>query len=188
MVKEIKYSLPRQIRKILISHIACCFLTSFLALTLISLTDMHIAIKIIAAAILLLVYFIWIFSSSYDCATSDHKSFTPLTPYPAKGFVLSLGIVAVVSVSTLFRIIAWNIAPAAPDSISITAVISNIIYIYLTSPFFHIVNIQGGQTNIIGQIISFIVPVIFCAFGYYAGYKKWDISKYMKVIMFEKKK
>lgn len=187
MSKPIKYSVPKQIRSLLFTHLSCAFITTFLAFSLLSLADKHLAVKIILNIIIIGIYFMWMFASAYECATSDHKPYTPLTPYPSKGALLSVGILLLTIVIWIYYFLSWKLMPMG-ESFVLPTFISTLLYIYITSPFFGLVNISGGSANIAGQICTLLIPFAACTFGYFCGYKKWDYTKYMKVIMFEKKK
>ncbi|MBP3361206.1 MAG: hypothetical protein J6N52_10160 [Clostridia bacterium] len=187
MSKPIKYSVPKQIRSLTFTHLCCDFVMTFLAFTFLGLADKHIAVKIILNIILIAIYFMWIFASAYECATSDHKHYTPLTPYPAKGALLSTGIIILTAAVWIYYFLAWKLMPMG-ETFVLPTFISTVLYIFITSPFFGLVNVSGGSANIIGQICTLIIPFAACTFGYFCGYKKWDYTKYMKVLMFEKKK
>ena len=186
MVKEKKYSVGRQIFSLLGSHLAICFVTGFLSLVFMGVTD-HKAVKIIFSVICIFIYVSWMISASYSAAESDNRSYTPLTPYASKGFVLSVGIAASVAVMWVLYVLVWKFIPMS-ETIRIPTVIVMLLYIYVTSPFAFLLNITGASANFIGQIVSLVVPIAVCAFGYFAGYKKWDLGKYSRIIMFEKKK
>lgn len=186
MAKEKKYSVARQILSILASHLSICFATGFLVIVFLGVSE-HKTIKIILSIVCAFIYVTWMISAAYAQATFDNCPYTPLKPHPAKGLLLSVGTAALVGIIWILYILVWKYMPMT-DTFKAPTLIVMILYIYVTSPFSLIMNISGPTANLWGQIASVAVPIIACTFGYYSGYKKWDLSKYTKIIMFEKKK
>ena len=186
MGKEKKYSITRQIFSMLTSHLSVCFITGFLSVMLLGISKYFIA-KLLLCIICILIYFAWMFSSAYSLAESDNRSYTPLKPYPLKGLVLSIGVALIVGIMWVLYRLSWHYMPMH-ENVSIPTLIVMILYIYITSPFTFLININGEQANLIGQIISVAVPVAITFIGYYCGYKKIDLSKYTNKFVFEKKK
>jgi len=182
-----KYTVTKQVFKMLLSILGADFLSIFISLMLMGITDKYTIAKVITQALVLWFYAIWIFGAAYDCATTDHKTYVPLKPFASKGFILSIAPVAFVGLTWIFYFICWKTMPMESNFIPITT-IATALYIFSTSPFFEIIQIAGAKANLVGQICAIVVPVILCVLGYYSGFVKWDYTKYLKVIMFEKKK
>lgn len=181
-----KYTVAKQIRSLIFTYLSIAFVMIILSISLLDVATKHMAVKIILTAIMLFTTVMWTFSSAYECASTDHKTYVPLNPYPAKGLVLSLGIVLLIAASWIFYEIMWIVKPMGENIEPVTFAATG-IYLFITSPFSTLINLQGKNASLIGQILSIAIPVISCAAGYFCGYKKWDYTKYMKVIMFEKK-
>ena len=181
-----KYTVPKQIRSLIFTYLSISFIMIILTFSLLDVATKYAAVKIILTAIMLFITVMWTFSSAYECASTDYKTYVPLTPYPAKGFVLSTGIAALIIASWIFYEIMWIVKPMGENFEPLTFAATG-IYLFITSPFSTLVNLQGKDADLLGQILSVVIPVITCAAGYFCGYKKWDYTKYMKVIMFDKK-
>jgi len=182
-----KYTVPKQTRSLAFTHLCVAFVMVILSFAFLDFAAKYFAVKVILTVTMLFIYLSWLFSSAYEIAMTDDKTYVPLTPYPAKGFILSLGTVGLIAASWIFYEIMWVVKPIG-ETVEWGTFIATGLYIFITSPFSTIINVQGANASLTGQIFSIILPVVACGFGYFCGYKKWDYTKYIKVIMFEKKK
>ncbi len=171
----------------LVNHFCVSVVIVFFLAVVLGGTNSISALQTLASCIAVLVYALNIYSGAYSYAADDLKTYSPLKPYASKGFVLSLGIVIAIALSWIFYIVSWQIAPIA-DKLIPSTVIANLIYIILTGPFMQFVNVQGGSANLWGQIAAIIIPVALSAKGYYDGYKKKDLFKFINKFVYEKKK
>ncbi len=151
------------------------------------------ALSVCLSILMAVVYSVLLFNSSYECASADHKTYSQLKPYPLKGFVISLGTIFPVVLSWIFYVICWKIAPIPETVVSGTEIPvvtfwANMIYSFFTAPFWNVINIQGSNASLVGQIVSIGVPVVVCFVGYYLGYIKLDYTKYINKIMYDKTK
>ena len=181
-----KKSVIGQAFGILLTHILVSLMMFFILIGILNLTDNAI-IRAVLSLISAVVYAFMIFSNAYECAVDDLKPYSTLKPYAAKGALLISVTVGVIIILGVLRIILWKVAPITDDTISPWTLAVNGLYLFMTSPFLDIVRIKGADSNIWGQLISVVVPVAACMFGYYCGYRKWDYMKYINRFVYEKK-
>ena len=188
-----KSSTIRQVLSVFTVHFVACLFTFLVMMPIIGAASSNKTFSVILSIIMILVYAVLLFNSSYECAVADHKPYSVLKPYSVKGLVLSLGVIVPIVLSWIFYVLSWRFAPI-PQSVSASSDIplvtfwANMVYSYFTSPFWNVINIQGSSASVAGQIISLTVPAGVCLVGYYLGYIKLDYTKYINKIVYDKKK
>ncbi len=167
-----------------------CFASIIITVLFVIILNGVSNIPVLANIISLIVaayYCLNIYFEAHFYATDDLKTYSPLQGYAAKGFVLASGIAGAIILSWIFYGVSWMVAPITDRFIPST-VIANILYIILTGPFMYFVNVQGGEANLLGQLVALFVPVLCSAWGYYDGYRKKDIAGFLNKFVYEKKK
>lgn len=177
----------------LVVHSVACLFIFLVMVPIIGGVASYPLLSLCVSVVMAVVYAGVLFGKSYECAYSDYKTYSKLKPYPLKGFVLSLGVIIPVVIVWVFYVIAWKVAPI-PETASSEAQIplltfsANILYSFITAPFWNLVDIKGSNASLTGQIITLAVPAAACFAGYYFGYIKVDFTKYFNKLMYEKKK
>lgn len=182
-----KRSVTRQVCGMLKTHILASIIITILFVIILNGVGNSPILANIISYVIVAYYGLTVYSEAHSYATDDLKTYSPLTPYKGKGFVLSLGIVLIIILAWIFYKVSWIVAPITDRFIPST-VAANILYIVLTGPFMYFVNVQGGEANIIGQLAAIFVPVFCSAWGYWDGYRKRDIAGFLSKFIYEKKK
>lgn len=188
-----KNSIFKQALSIFTVHFVACLFIFLVMMPIIGAVGSNKILSALLSILMIVVYAVLLFNSSYECASADHKSYSNLRPYPVKGIVLALGAIVPIVIAWVFYVICWKIAPipetvVSSSEIPVVTFWANMIYSFFTAPFWNIINIQGSDASIMGQIISLTVPGVSCLIGYYLGYIKLDYTKYINKIMYDKKK
>ena len=186
-----KNSVFKQAFSIFTVHSVACLFTFLVMMPIIGAVASNNILSVCLSILMALVYGVLLFNSSYESAASDHKPYSRLKPYPLKGFVISIGAIVPVVLSWIFYVICWEIAPIPQAVVSGTEIPlatfwANMIYSFFTAPFWNVINIQGKEASLAGQIISIAVPALACFIGYYLGYIKLDYTKYINKIIYDK--
>ena len=188
-----KNSTFKQILSVFTVYFVACLFTFLVMMPIIGAVSSNSALSACLSVLMVLVIGVLLLNSSYECAVSDHKSYSTLKPYPLKGFVLALGAIVPIVISGIIHSVAWKVAPI-PEVVATGADIplgtfwANMLYSFFTAPFWIVINIQGRYASVAGRIISVTLPAMVCFAGYYLGYIKLDYTKYISKIMYDKKK
>ncbi|MBQ7974714.1 MAG: hypothetical protein IJ300_03400 [Clostridia bacterium] len=177
----------------LVVHFVACLFIFLVMMPIIGGASSNTTLSVILGIVMALIYAYFMFSTSYECAAKDHKPYSETTPYPFKGLILSLGVIVPVIITWIFYVIAWKAAPIpetvdAQTSIPVITFTANMVYSFFTSPFWNFVAVKGSTANLAGQLVSLAVPAAACFAGYYLGYIKFDYTKYINKIVYDKKK
>ena len=188
-----KTTVLKQVLSHLTVHAVACLFIFLVMVPIIGGVASYPTVSLCVAIVMAVVYAGILFGTSYECAYSDHKTYSKLKPYPLKGLVLSLGVVIPVALAWDFYAIAWKVAPipeaaTSQAQIPLLTFTANMLYSFITAPFWDLVDIKGGNASLTGQIISLVVPAAACFAGYYLGYIKVDFTKYINKLMYDKKK
>ena len=182
-----KKTVAGQVFGIFLTHTLVSLMMLFIFMGIVSLWENSVLTAVLAAVGA--AAYAWIvFTKAYECAVYDLKSYSSLKPYATKGVLLASFTVGLVIALWIFHGVLWRVSPITEESFSFSTVGVNALYLLMTSPFFHIIDIKGADCNIWGQIISVIVPFAAIVAGYYAGFKKWDYVKFFNKFVYESKR
>lgn len=184
---NMKYTLRGQIISVLLEHLKASFIFFTVWILAISVTSSKIG-GAVYSAIATFFWFAIIYSAGYQAEKNDKKSYSPLTPTPYKGALLSFGVLAVNALIVLSYLLAWRISGDGENLTNLRAVAVNAIYLFWFSPFIGFLGTQKGAIAPFGYIIIFVLPTASCFLGYFAGYKNFDISEKLRRLVYEKKK
>lgn len=178
---SLKYSIKGQIISVILTHLEIVALSFVMWLFTISITLLKMG-EMIYSIVAAIAYFVCMYLKCFSQAKDDKKSFSPLTPKPFKGLLLSTGITIVNVVIFLIHISVLNFAGENPSDFLSTA--SNVVYLFWFSPF---INLIDSQSVAISELVMILImPLSSCFLGYLAGYKNFDISAKLRAIMYEK--
>jgi len=184
---NLKYSIKGQIISVILEHLRAAIIFFMVWIFAIRITSSKTG-GIIYSAITTFLYFVIMYSAGYQAEKNDKKSYSPLTPTPYKGAVLSLGVLAVNALIVLSYLLAWRISGDGENFTNLRAVAVNAIYLFWFSPFIGFLGTQKGAIAPFGYIIIFVLPILSCFLGYFAGYKNFDISAKLRFLVYEKKR
>jgi len=184
------FKTKHQISTLIKTHLITCTVMIFLTVAMLTM-DGNPTAKYILTSLCAFSAFLSMFSNCFDIAEKDANPNIQRKSYPLKGLVLSIGIIGLVLFSFVCYKAAWAFFPqqATPGAgISAPCLICQLIYIFLTSPFYAFVNIVGSNSSITGLIAYIIFIAVSCELGYFCGYKRIDFLLHIRKFMFEKKK
>lgn len=180
---NLKYSIRGQIISVVFAHLKTVSVLFLIWLLLIALTISKIG-GIIYSVIATSAYVITMYSESFSQAKNDKKSYSPLTPKPYKGLLLPLGVIFINILVTLIHIFALR---GAGETLNLSAISANVLYLFWFSPFISFLDMQKGAISTAEYAVVFVLPLLSCFFGYFAGYKNFNISDKLRGFMYEKK-
>lgn len=184
---NLKYSIKGQIISVILEHLKIVFV--FFAVWILGI---YVTASKIGGAIYSYIatffYFTAIYSAGYQAEINDKKSYSPLTPKPYKGALLSLGVLAVNIALAFSYLLVWKTAGNGESLTNLWAVAVNVLCLFWFSPFMSFLGEQKGAIAPFGYIIIFILPTLSCFLGYFAAYKNFDILQKLRFLVYEKKK
>ena len=135
-----------------------------------------------------ITFFLTLFSNSFDIGEKDSNPKIERNKYPLKGFTLSVGVLALILATFIAYRISWKFFPHTETAISAPCMISQLLFVLMTSPVYKFIGIVGSTYNPIALVVYLIITSMFCGLGYYCGYKQVDFLLHIRRFMFEKKK
>ncbi len=197
-------SFKDQILGVFFTHVKAVLIIALLGLFILgSLLVMDVVGKIVSVT-LLLIYGLVLYSSGYECAEYDLRSYTKTTSYLHKGFYLSLLIPISNLLIWILMKFLWSIDaeeaiapvkqmeytwwPQIPNAsyLPATAIAGNIIFVIWTFPYNEFMNFSQSYMSVWGHVLMYVFPVLCVTIGYVGGLKKWDLSKYLNFLVYEK--
>ncbi len=135
-----------------------------------------------------LLYFSVIYHRSWEYAAHDKKPYVEMTPYKAKGAVLSIGILILNLILWVAYEFAWNFMTIDGSLATYTGIIYNVMYIFNTFMYTGFIELANGTMNWYGHIIIYAVPITASTLGYIAGLADFTLSDKLMPFIYEKKK
>ena len=172
----------KQVLKMIKSHMIasiCIFILEMLMVSVVHGTNVG---SYIFSVFAILVYFVVIYSDSYDLAKRDKKSYTKEEPYFTKGFFLAWGIVVLTAILYVIYAVVWNAYIK-----TIPGFLLNLIFRIWISPFRNFVGLSEAYMMWYGYIAIFVIPVIMSGVGYIAGLKDFDMHSKISKFVYENK-
>lgn len=178
----------RQCGKLLLQHL---FITS--VITLFALAAFWWFIeqpvwKELFSVICTLLYFALMMSAARRIAVEDGRSWTEQTPYPAKGFLTSLTVLAVTFFLWLIYRFTWSFLTIDGSIYGIAGTIYNVLFTVWTFPFNGLTRLYMGGMMWYGHFLVYLTPLLSITIGYLLGYKKISLSERIEPFMYEKEK
>ena len=140
-------------------------------------------LKYIFTAVFAAVYALAMYSKSAETAWYDRKEYTPQKAYAWKGFLLPLGIFAVWIILFALYKFSWKYEIVSYSS----GFINNFLFAMWNFVYSGILELNNGSFSwyIIG--VEAVVSIAACAIGYYAGFRRFDLSEKVAKIVYEQK-
>lgn len=135
-----------------------------------------------------LFYFSIVYRKAWDYASHDKKPYVEMTPYKAKGAVLSIGILLLNLILWIAYKFSWTFMTIDGSLATYTGVFYNVAYIFNTFMYVGFINLSNGSMNWYGHIIIYAVPLAASTLGYIAGLKDFTLSDKLMPFIYEKKK
>ena len=85
-------------------------------------------------------------------------------------------------------ILLQMLTPENAQAPAIATVIGNVIFFVWTFAYNEIFSISIFHISWYAHIAMYIFPVLFCTLGYFAGYKKWELTGKFDFLVYENKK
>jgi len=142
-------------------------------------------VKEIASLIAMFIYVLVLYSTSLDIARQDSKQYTYEAAYPWKGLILPLGIYVVWGFLYILFHVSWKYGIVHPDFVS--GLINNILFVMWNYVYMGFMQIIEGKFAVWTLLLVFLVPLVSCGIGYFAGYKGFDISEKVVKIVYDEK-
>ena len=133
-------------------------------------------------------YFLAIYAAAGSYHLNDKMDASPLTPKPAKGFLLPLFVIVANLIIVLLYKMAWTFGSDGQSMTAAWSLIINIVSLLWVSPYQPLLGMAYGAIEPIGYLIIFATPIIASALGYFASYKGFDLSAKVNGLIYEKKK
>ena len=156
------FKTKHQISTLIKTHLITCTVMIFLTFAMITMEGKTTA-KYVLTALCAFSAFLSLFSNCFDIAEKDANPNIPRKSYPLKGLVLSTGIIGLVLFSFICYTTAWIYFPQQTQfgaGISVPCLVAQIMYMFLTSPFYAFVDIMGSNSSIPG-LIAYILFIAF---------------------------
>lgn len=165
------------------SHLKTVLILFFIFyFALLSLWTVNILNKVLA--VLVLVIYIFAMASCGNLtAEYDLKSYSKTTPFWYKGLLMGISIIVSNFIAFCTLKLVWAVAPQT----NLATVIANILFCVWTIPYNSFLKLSGSDITVLGHVLMYTVPIISTGFGYFSGYKKWNILEKLNKLTFEKK-
>lgn len=184
-MKKLKYTIPGQMLSVAFAHIITAFV--FFFIWLISAGMWEGAFGKIFSFVGLVCYLVSIYNSGVNCAQADKRTVSPLSPHPAKGFVLPFFLLIFNALIIFMYKYAWSVAGDGEFLRQGWAVFLNMLSVFWTAPFENLLGMNCGALSVGGYLIIFVLPIVATAGGYFAGYKGFDLFAKISSLAYEKK-
>ena len=120
-------------------------------------------------------------------AKNDKKSYSKLTPIAYKGAILALGLLALNIAFIAVYKLSWAFGSLDGSLVKLWAAIGNALTLFWFSPYMNLLGMDKGSISFHGYAIIILLHIVACYFGYFAGYKGFDISSKFRFLVYEKK-
>lgn len=184
-MKNLRYSIMGQMLLMVKAHLEIALI--FMIFFLFTIRMLEGIGNIIFGIVGTLGYFLAIYSAAGTAHTNDKRSISPLTPKPAKGFILPAFLTLLSIVLILLYKIAWTYGSNGTNVTEIWSLIFNIIFLFWVAPYQPFLGVAHGHIEPQGYLIILLLPIIASAFGYLASFKGFDLSEKVRSIAYEKK-
>lgn len=184
-MKKMKYTVWGQMLSVVVAHATTAFIFMFICFITAGLWT-GIAAKIFSA-VGCLCYFMAIYNSGVNCAQADKRSISPLTPYPAKGTILPVILLAVNILIIVLYKYAWSAGGDGEFLRKGWAMLLNMLSVIWTSPYENLLGMEKGVLEIQGYFILCVLPFIATGAGYFAEYKDFDLFAKLSKLAYERK-
>ena len=185
-MKNLKYSVSGQMLLMAKTHLSTAFL--FMVLFLITISMAGKVRDIIFGICGSLGYFSSIYSAADAAYFDDKKSISPLTPKPAKGFILPLILTGFSLIIVLLYHFAWSNGVTENGTLLPWAIPINILSLLWTVPYQPFLGMANGSIALHGYLIIFLTPFVASGLGYFAAFHGFDLNAKMHSLAYEKKK
>lgn len=138
--------------------------------------------KYIFSTVFILIYALAMYSKGEELAKRDAKSYTDEIQYKYKGLLLPAGIIVIWLVLLVLYKFSWKY-----DIVSYSSgFINNLLFAVWSFVYNGFMDLSNGSFSFYSQILFVLVPVAACGAGYFAGYKKFDLSVHIAELVYEK--
>ncbi len=141
------------------------------------------SLKYIFSGVFILIYALALYSKSGEAAAHDKKEYTPEKAYAWKGLLLPCGIFAVWVVLFALYSFSWKYDIVGYSS----GFINNLLFAVWNFIYSGFLDMNNGSFNWYAVVIAAVVPVAACGIGYYAGFRRFDLSEKVAKIVYEQK-
>lgn len=142
--------------------------------------------KEILSVVFMAVYFIMLYIRSKKFAVLDNKSYTPLKPSTAKGFLFGVLISAVTIVLLVLFEFMWSAFCVDGGLVGVIPTAVNVIFYFWSFPYNGIMGLSCGLMTWYSIALMLILPVAACGMGYIAGSKNIEVMEKLEEYMYEK--
>ncbi len=143
-------------------------------------------IRIFIGVLTIVIYFLYMTYRAYTLAKNDKKSYTPLKPGIKWALIWGISLfvfnILLISIYTL----DWKLFSDGTTLNGVFAIITNIIFYILQSPFLAFtVKCVGGNLSVGLMAVMVVIPFVSSLAGYYVAMNEYSIMDKVRGIMFE---
>lgn len=138
--------------------------------------------KYIFSGVFVFIYALAMYSKGNDIAVRDKKSYTTEVPYFWKGALLPVGIFVIWGFLYALYFVTWKYDIIVYNS----GFINNMLFLLWNSVYSGFLNLRSGNFDVAGVVMFFLIPVVTCGLGYFAGYRSFDIGIKVSKLIYEK--
>lgn len=180
-----KYTWHGQILSVIRAHIEVSLLFFVIWMLYISVTETRLG-GLIYSFVTAVIYTLMMYSCGYNTAKNDKKSYANLTPVAYKGAVIALGLLVLNIVIILLYKLSWISGSDGETLSKLWATGGNVFSVFWFSPYLNFLGMDKGNIAPYGYAIITLLHTAACFIGYFAGYKDFDISKKLRLLVYEK--
>lgn len=181
-----KYTWHGQILSVITAHIEAAFVFFLIWMFSISITGTRLG-GLIYSFITAVIYTIIMYLCGYNTAKNDKKSYTKLTPIAYKGAIIALGLLVLNIFAVILYKSSWISGSNGEILLTLWATGGNALSIFWFSPYLNFLGMSKGNIAGYGYAIIALLHTAACFLGYFAGYKNFDISAKLRLLVYEKK-
>ena len=172
---------------VLLQHAKLAFIFAIFSVMLLPIWS-YKAGEIIFAAIGVLFYSASMYGIAGAIFERDNKSYTPLTPKPWKGLILTAILILVNIAAIVIYKCSWTFGNTDGTWTSGWGIAGNIFTFAWFSMYQPFMGMKNGVITAAGYAIVFVLPAVMTFLGYFLTYNGVYISKYINFIKYKKKK
>lgn len=188
MDKQPQVTFKKQFFKLLRQNVLCTLAIGIIGLLIFfPLYGIKYADKVLGTFIFLL-YALFLYQNARSIAEYDLKSYSTTKAYPYKGFLLSLAMPTLNLIVWLLMEFLQTLTPVGAQIPSVATIAGNAVFLIWTFAYNELFSVNVTNVYWYVHIAMYLTPVFFTTLGYFAGYKKWDLSGRFDFLVYEKKK
>lgn len=174
-------------RHMLLRHFAALCVCFFLQMMFFMDLFGYSAIRIITCIVFVGIYFSMMYMAAQSYAKKAAKTYTKTTQNVKWAFAYAGIICGINIISLILFKFNWNFFSDGTTMTNLYAVVYNLVFYFLQSPYLSILYMQvSGNVPVVTIILMLAIPFASCVLGYAAGMKNFSVTETLRKGMFEK--